>query len=324
MPTVQLPDGSEVQIDEVEVQHAVDVKKVVQCRLGHPAFLQMLYLDGSEGELKASDPVDDDALLHLVFKPFQLNECADTIASHYTNSSDDNAETDCTRKLILIGNRGAGKESLWHRMGDDTYTDNETFLRGVGIGFLTAPKLVYCVRDGTALASVVIHEFGQTADSGARDPDTLLQVKTEIWNMPRNHAKTGSSSSYLRHAHCVVGVFAVTNAESFLGLKGTWKQRVEMEAPQGTPLVLVGTMADLAPEDSPAREVPAAEAAALAAEWGTVYVETSAKTGFGVQAALFAATEAAVRHGTERRREVGFHDGGPDIHARRGSGCSLM
>jgi GTPase SAR1 family protein len=349
MPTVQLPDGSEVRIDEVK--YAVDVKKTVQYRLGHPTFLQMLYLDGSESELKASDPVDEDALMHLVLRPFQLNECADSIASHYmsANSSEDHAESDCTRKLLLIGNRGAGKESLWHRICDGTYTDNDTFLRGEGDlgGFLVAPKLVYCVRDGTTLASMAIPEFRLTADGGARqDPDTLarmINIKTEVWNMPRNHDRIGNTGSYLRsylrHVQCVIGVFAITNAESFSDLKDHWKQRVDEEAPPGTPLVLVGTMADLAPEeDSPTRQVPAAEAAALAAEWGTVYVETSAKTGFGIQAALFTAAEAAIRHGTptrstlpsrtadlERRGEAAadFQDDGPDL-ARRNSGCSLM
>lgn len=97
-------------------------------------------------------------------------------------------------------------------------------------------------------------------------------------------------------------MFDITNLDSFNSCTDRKKQ-IELSFPtcrEGAPpfvFVLVGTKVDLTlPDGQPAaRAVASEDAEALAAGWGVQYVEVSARTGAGVDAACYLLVEEVLR-----------------------------
>ena len=118
-----------------------------------------------------------------------------------------------------------------------------------------------------------------------------------IWDWTRSQRFRIPVESYYRGAQGAVLVYDVTSAESFRAIR---QYLAELELEPELVTVLVGNKADREAD----RRVPRVEGEKLARENNLMFVETSAKTGEGVQEMFEKVAEAAIkkqnwRHHTE-------------------------
>ena len=105
-------------------------------------------------------------------------------------------------------------------------------------------------------------------------------VKLTIWDSAGQERFRTLTSSFYRGAHGCVLVYDVTNRTTFEALREVWLQEVEKySTKEDVVKMVVGNKVDLQEE----REVSNEEALAFAKEKQTLYVESSAKNGTGVQ-----------------------------------------
>jgi small GTP-binding protein len=347
-------NGSEERIEPDRPVHVHEVKSILQRRLGHGTHLQMVFKEGEETELQDEELVEDgervvepsaEILLFMVLRSSAVNAAAEEIAFKYTQREMEQGGTpDCVLKLLLIGNSGTGKRSLFIRMGEDSFPHNPEQMQNNVVDF----RVKTLVRDSTAeVESESVAGEGDKSDLISRAStlvaasmlDASMQIKVQLWYVPtqdRSIGHNGMSHSFYRNQSSIIMVFDLTNRQSFEDLKGRWKRELEQHGDLGVPVVLVGTKADLVgswafdcdqvaavdagggqePCDGAGgtgegveapivdRAVSVQEAEVQAAEWGALYVETSAKTGAGGKVALCAAVEAALQHALRKQRLV--------------------
>jgi len=110
-----------------------------------------------------------------------------------------------------------------------------------------------------------------------------MLVLIQIWDTAGQESFRAVTRSYYRGAEGCLLVFDVTDRRSFLDLS-TWLGDLEQWGEEGVVIILIGNKADLA--DS-SREVSEEEAKQWAEEKGLLkYIETSAKTGQGIEEAF--------------------------------------
>ena len=149
-------------------------------------------------------------------------------------------------KTIAVGTGGVGKTSLIRRFAEGTFLG--TYKPTLGVDFATKEVQL---KDQT-IKMVLFDTGGQ-----------------ELLGRLRPY--------YYRGANGALVCYDITAKATFEALDG-WLNEVSLHV--GTiPRLLVGTKADLAAD----REVPRAHAEAYAREKGLHYIETSAKTGQGVE-----------------------------------------
>jgi len=184
-------------------------------------------------------------------------------------------EFDACHKLLLIGDASCGKSSLVARFVDSEF--NPKSQATVGVDF--------------RISSVTI---------GGK------QIKLHLWDTTGNKRFRSITASYYRVAHAVL-VCVDTSSEESLESAGGWLQAVEQFCAPGTPVLLVGTKADL----GGARAFDRRAAQRLAASVGGAYHETSAATGEGVSEAFLAAAAAIAKNDrTQKHRRQLIRAGG--------------
>lgn len=105
-------------------------------------------------------------------------------------------------------------------------------------------------------------------------------MKLTIWDSAGQERFRTLTSSFYRGAHGCVLVYDVTNRSTFEALREVWLQEVEKYGTKEDLVrMVVGNKVDL-DED---RQVSKEEALEFAKEKRTLYVESSAKSGMGVQ-----------------------------------------
>ncbi|MFQ5821714.1 MAG: Rab family GTPase [Candidatus Heimdallarchaeota archaeon] len=149
-------------------------------------------------------------------------------------------------KTIAVGSGGVGKTSLVRRFAEGTFL--ETYVPTLGVDF--AIKEVQ-LRDQT-IKLVIFDTGGQ-----------------ELFGRLRPY--------YYRGANGALVCYDITAKATFEALEGWLSEIYHHVGP--IPLLLVGTKVDLAAH----REVPCTLAEAYAQEKCLHYIETSAKTGLGVE-----------------------------------------
>ena len=148
-------------------------------------------------------------------------------------------------KTISVGSGGVGKTSLIKRFTEGTFLG--TYTPTLGVDFATKE-----VQLGDLTIKLVLFDTGGQ----------------ELFGRLRPY--------YYRGAHGAIICYDITAKGTFEALDG-WLGEVSRHV--GTiPRLLVGTKADLVAH----REVPRAHADAYAQEKHLTYIETSAKTGLGV------------------------------------------
>jgi len=164
-------------------------------------------------------------------------------------------ECDYSLKILLVGESGVGKSCLLLRYSDNTFS--QSFISTIGVDF--------------KMKKVTIND---------------RTVKLQLWDTAGQERYRTIVASFYRGAQGILLTFDVTDINTFLKVK-FWLGEIKKNAPEGTCVVLVGNKCDM--EDK--RMVDAKEAKAFAEKNDLTYIETSAKSGQGVEQAFLALAE---------------------------------
>ena len=152
-------------------------------------------------------------------------------------------------ELITLGDTQVGKSSLLQRFSDDRFSGN--YITTMGIDF----KIKYLQIDGK-------------------------NIKLLMWDTAGQERFRTMTMQYFNKADCVIFAYDCTSEESFNSMRH-WIRQFESHTNGRTDIekVLVGNKSDMTDE----KMIEAEQGAALAAEFGMSFYETSAKTGLNVQ-----------------------------------------
>ena len=157
-----------------------------------------------------------------------------------------NNQYDLLFKVLLIGNSGVGKSSLFLRFVDDIWEDN--FVPTIGVDF--------------KVKTLSIEE---------------KKIKLQIWDTAGQDRFRTIVSSYYKGGHGLLLIFDLTDIETFKSLNN-WLIEIERNANKNVIKVLIGNKCDLTEE----RKVSVQEVNEFAEINGMKYVETSAKDNINV------------------------------------------
>eukprot|EP00252_Welwitschia_mirabilis_P011706 TRINITY_DN26078_c0_g1_i1.p1 TRINITY_DN26078_c0_g1~~TRINITY_DN26078_c0_g1_i1.p1 ORF type:complete len:210 (+),score=42.83 TRINITY_DN26078_c0_g1_i1:378-1007(+) len=164
------------------------------------------------------------------------------------SSSANQAEFDHVFKLLLIGDSGVGKSSLLLRFTSDSFDDLSPT---IGVDF----KLKYMTIGGKRL-------------------------KLSIWDTAGQERFRTLTSSYYRGAQGIIFVYDVTRRQTFTNLSDVWAKEVDLYSTNKDCIkMLVGNKVDKESE----RVVTKKEGIALARQFGSLFLECSAKTRINVE-----------------------------------------
>ncbi|XP_068121585.1 ras-related protein Rab-39B-like [Hyperolius riggenbachi] len=155
-------------------------------------------------------------------------------------------------RVLLLGDSGVGKTSLLRRYTDEEFS--ETTGPTVGVDF--------CCR--------------------IEEPEEGVKVRLQFWDTAGQERYRAVTRSYYRNAACVVLLFDLTARKSFESIQNWYQEVMERTQPHPLLIFLLGTKSDL--QDH--RDVTREEAQNLANTLKAPYLETSARTGSNVSAAL--------------------------------------
>ncbi|WOO81251.1 Ras-related protein Rab-18-B [Vanrija pseudolonga] len=155
-------------------------------------------------------------------------------------------------KLLLIGNSSVGKSSLLLRFTDDDFLSEEETAATIGVDF----KVKSIELDGR-------------------------RYKLSIWDTAGQERFRTLTSSYYRGAQGVILVYDVASRPTFDELI-KWFREIETYCAEDVVKVIVGNKVD----KEFSRQVSTEEGQAFADRMGTLFVECSAKTNFGVTEAF--------------------------------------
>eukprot|EP00919_Chromeraceae_sp_WS-2016_P022728 GHVR01053939.1.p1 GENE.GHVR01053939.1~~GHVR01053939.1.p1 ORF type:complete len:596 (+),score=149.85 GHVR01053939.1:71-1858(+) len=164
-------------------------------------------------------------------------------------------------KLVTVGDSGVGKSCLLTRFVEDVYKD--VHLATIGVDFSTVVTMVK----------------GKL-------------VKMQLWDTAGQERFGVVTGNYYRHADGFVFVYDVTNRNSFDNVTDIWINQVKQHHDLGSSVVkiLVGNKADL----KESVDVTEEEGKALADKMGALFVSTSARTAYNVDAAFLNAATRLV------------------------------
>ncbi|KAM4046205.1 ras-related protein Rab-42 [Anomaloglossus baeobatrachus] len=155
-------------------------------------------------------------------------------------------------RVLLLGDSGVGKTSLLRRYTEEEFTD--TTGPTVGVDF--------CSR--------------------IEEPEAGVKVRLQFWDTAGQERYRAVTRSYYRNAACVILLFDLTAHKTFESIQN-WHQEVKERAqPHPLLFLLLGTKSDIHEK----RSVPREAAQGLADSIRAPYLETSARTGSNVSAAL--------------------------------------
>jgi Ras-related protein Rab-1A len=103
-------------------------------------------------------------------------------------------------------------------------------------------------------------------------------IKLQMWDTAGQERFRTVSSSYYRGAHAVLVVYDVSEPKSLQSAGRLWLPEVDRYASSSVVKYLVGTKIDV-----DERKVSLEDAQKLADEWSLPFIETSSKTGEGVE-----------------------------------------
>ncbi|GAA5856470.1 hypothetical protein JCM8547_008758 [Rhodosporidiobolus lusitaniae] len=175
------------------------------------------------------------------------------------------ATWDFIQKQILLGDAACGKSSLLVRLTDDRFLQHSEPTIGVEFG-----SRIVELHDGE--------------DQGKR-------IKLQIWDTAGQENFRAITRSYYRGAGGALLVFSLTSHQSFANCRG-WLADLRAWGEEDLMILLVGNKGDVTSagegaEGGEKREVEEEEAKKWAEKEGLAgYVETSAKSGAGVEEAF--------------------------------------
>ncbi|KAJ5726508.1 uncharacterized protein N7483_007865 [Penicillium malachiteum] len=224
---------------------------------------------------------------------------------------------DYIAKLVCIGDSGTGKSSLTIRLCEGRFSPSHDVTIGVEFGSRIVPvgppsslELGIDELQNPSTSSTGERETSQSQSqpvsglpSPPRKPEPTQQqkqkrMKLSLWDTAGQETYKSITRSYFRGASGALLVFDISRRSTFFSCT-QWLQDLRQIAEDGIVVILVGNKTDLAgqPSGSNQRQVTQAEAE----EWCRLnnivrYVETSAKSGDGVERAFLEVAERIYRN----------------------------
>ncbi|RMZ80319.1 hypothetical protein DV738_g2886, partial [Chaetothyriales sp. CBS 135597] len=208
-------------------------------------------------------------------------------------------------KLIVLGDSATGKSSLTVRLCEGRFSPSHDVTIGVEFGSRIVPvgppanAYLDIGQPAASVSNAAAHTPVETPAVKAADPSNSGQqkkMKLSLWDTAGQETYKSITRSYFRGASGALLVFDITRRSSFDSVT-TWLNDLRQIAEEGIVVILVGNKSDLAAEDSDApgarpRAVSREEAEAWCRRENVVkYVETSAKSGQGVERAFLEVAE---------------------------------
>ncbi|OBT55515.1 hypothetical protein VE04_03494, partial [Pseudogymnoascus sp. 24MN13] len=200
---------------------------------------------------------------------------------------------DYIAKLVCIGDSGTGKSSLVIRLCEGRFSPHHDVTIGVEFGSRIVPVGAsnYIAPPKPTLSSQPSSNLPADADTDAGDgtepsPEPPRSRRRRLWDTAGQETYKSVTRSYFRGASGALLVFDISRRPTFGHAQG-WPDDLRAIAETDIVVVLVGNKSDLAAGEENKREVTVAEAEEWAAKNGVLeYVETSAKSGEGVERAF--------------------------------------
>ena len=149
-------------------------------------------------------------------------------------------------KYIIIGDPSVGKSNLLMKFANNKFTDE--YQATIGVEF------------------------------GAKNIDINQKIyRIQIWDTAGQENFRSITRAYYNNSVCAMIVYDITSRQSFEHIQN-WIEDVHNQSPKTITLVLIGNKIDL--EDK--RVVSFDEGSEIAMKNGMIFMETSAKTGEGV------------------------------------------
>ncbi|KAI9870843.1 MAG: hypothetical protein M1830_003742 [Pleopsidium flavum] len=233
-------------------------------------------------------------------------------------------------KLVCIGDSGTGKSSLTIRLCEGRFSPHHDVTIGVEFGSRIVPvgppaSLALGINNPCSFPSVTSSEPPKTpitssppptpstkpktasakangpSPASAQDPPQK-RMKLSLWDTAGQETYKSITRSYFRGASGALLVYDITRRPTFDSVT-SWLHDLRQIAEEGIVVILVGNKADLAPSSTATADTSGREATNKRAvtkeeaeEWcranGVMqYVETSAKSGEGVERAFLEVAE---------------------------------
>lgn len=157
-------------------------------------------------------------------------------------------EYDYLLKMLLVGDSGVGKSAVMTRYSDNNFVDRS--IPTIGVDF----KIQTTCLNGKI-------------------------YKLQIWDTAGQERFRTITSSYYRGAHGIIIVYDVSNEESFNNVV-RWIEECKKHSHENAKIILVGNKTDVKPT---VRQVSYNAGQEFAKSQGYRFVETSARTGTGVE-----------------------------------------
>lgn len=190
---------------------------------------------------------------------------------------------DYIAKLVCIGDSGCGKSSLTIRLCEGRFSPQHDVTIGVEFGSRIVP-----------VGPPHSKTLSSTPAEGLPEPPRNTpqkHMKLSLWDTAGQETYKSVTRSYFRGASGALLVFDITRRATFAHVTD-WLNDLRQIAEPDIVVILVGNKADLALQEDNKREVTTAEAEEWARNNGVMqYVETSAKSGEGVELAFMRVAE---------------------------------
>ena len=203
---------------------------------------------------------------------------------------------DYIAKIVSLGDSGCGKSSLTIRITEGRFVHQHDVTIGVEFGSRIIPvgppaSLTLGINDPSS---------SQASPSSKKDASSQKHMKLSLWDTAGQETYKAITRSYFRGASGALLVFDITRRNTFQSVT-SWLHDLRQIAEEGIVVVLVGNKADLASEpttntsgrvEESKRQVTQEEAEDWCKQNGVMrYVETSAKSGDGVERAFLEVAE---------------------------------
>ena len=186
------------------------------------------------------------------------------------NPENSSTEYDYLVKVVIVGESAVGKSCMLLKFSDNTFSD--VFLTTIGVDF----------------------KF-KSVELNVNNSEKV--VKLQLWDTAGQERFRTITSSFYRGAHAIMVAFDVTDKVSFHRVS-SWLQDISRYANMDlVTVILVGTKCDLINH----RQVPYETAKQFADEHGMTYLETSSRTGQGINEAFFTIAQQTVQKMVNRQ-----------------------
>jgi len=217
---------------------------------------------------------------------------------------------DYIAKIVSLGDSGCGKSSLTIRLCEGRFSPHHDVTIGVEFGSRIVPvgppaSLQLNINNPISAAASV-----SAPNGGGKGSPKQKYMKLSLWDTAGQETYKSITRSYFRGASGALLVFDITRRSTFLSAT-SWLNDLRQIAEEDIVVVLVGNKSDLAPsstvsrvngatdgskdggdDDKNLREVTREEAEAWCRQNKVMrYVETSAKSGEGVERAFLEVAE---------------------------------